>query len=67
MFLRLLTDPLVFNYVIMSLYAANVVNYFCRGRYGDMLYWLAALSITASVTWMGRLNSLPNLLHYFRT
>jgi hypothetical protein len=63
---RLLTDPLVFNYVIMSLYAVNAVNFFCRGRYGDMLYWVAAFTITAAVTWMGKLNSLPNLLNYMR-
>jgi len=44
-------DPKVFNYVIMSLYALNMVQFAVRGYYPDSAYWFFALGITAVVTW----------------
>lgn len=49
---RLLFDPRLFNYVIMVLYFLNA----CRWAYirsaGDACYWLSALAITATVTFL---------------
>ena len=50
MTLRLLLDPRIFNFVIMSLYAVNCLNYAFRGNNMDALYWFGAFVITASVT-----------------
>lgn len=47
----ILSDPRVFNYLIMSLYVINSVRWFVHGSYGDAAYWLSAFAITASVTW----------------
>ncbi len=44
-------DPRVFNYVILTLYAANAVRWACFGKWADVCYWLAAFAITATVTW----------------
>jgi hypothetical protein len=46
----LLTDPKVFNYVIMGLYAANVGRWSLSGSWADACYWLSALGITLTVT-----------------
>lgn len=45
-----LTDPKLFNYLIMILYTANAVSWFVRGSLADGFYWLSALAITATVT-----------------
>lgn len=50
--MRLFTDPRFFNYVILGLYTANILNYAVRGRWNDAWYWLSAASITASVTFI---------------
>lgn len=58
---NLLLDPWLFNYVICTLYAVNATQFIIRAAWNldwvlfcNGLYWLAALSITAVVTW-GRL------------
>lgn len=48
--MALLLDPKAFNYVIMSLYAANVVRWLVSGSYADACYWASAFAITATVT-----------------
>lgn len=42
----------VFSYLIMVLYAANVVNFAVRKDVGNACYWLCALGITATVTFL---------------
>ena len=46
-----LADPRIFNFVIMGLYALNVIRWAIAGKPADALYWLSALGITATVTW----------------
>lgn len=49
--MNLLSDPKIFNYVIMSLYVANSLRWAFAGSWGDVAYWAGAFWITASVTW----------------
>jgi hypothetical protein len=49
--MSLLFDPKVFNYVIMGLYAANMLRWAVHGGWVDCAYWFFALGITATVTW----------------
>jgi len=44
-------DPRIFNYVIMTLYAANSLRWAFAGSWADSSYWFCALGITATVTW----------------
>lgn len=48
--MRILFDPLIFNYLIISLYAINAAQFLFRGMYADGCYWLSALAITCTVT-----------------
>ncbi len=50
--MKFLFNPLVFNYVIMSLYAVNAIQFFARRNAADGCYWLSALAITATVTFL---------------
>jgi hypothetical protein len=50
--LTLLTDPKVFNYVIMVLYTLNALRWAVEGKIADVCYWLSALAITATVTFL---------------
>lgn len=45
-----LSDPRVFNYVIMTLYLLNAGRWAFERRWADVSYWLSALAITATVT-----------------
>lgn len=49
--MKLLSDPALFNYLIMSLYLLSAVRWASAGKWADMCYWLSALAITATVTW----------------
>jgi hypothetical protein len=49
---ELLLDPKVFNYVIMVLYTVNAARWAYQRSAGDTAYWLSALAITASVTFL---------------
>jgi len=51
MILTALTDPKVFNYVILALYAANAARWGWHGSWVDVSYWFFAFGITATVTW----------------
>ena len=48
----LLLDPRVFNYLIMVLYALNAARWAWDGKVADVCYWLSALAITATVTFL---------------
>lgn len=48
--IRLLFDPRIFNFVIMTLYVMNAVRWAVERKPADMCYWLSALAITATVT-----------------
>ncbi len=48
----LIFDPKFFNYVIMVLYALNALRWAYQKNVADMCYWLSALAITATVTFL---------------
>jgi hypothetical protein len=48
----LLFDEKIFNYTIMCLYVLNATRWAVAGKVGDVCYWLSALSITATVTFL---------------
>jgi hypothetical protein len=50
--MKLLFDPKLFNYVILSLYLANSVRWAFAGKIADVCYWLSAFAITATVTFL---------------
>lgn len=52
MFVAFLLDPRVFNYVILVLYALNVVRWAIAGSTADACYWASAAAITATVTFL---------------
>ena len=48
--MTLLSDPRLFNFVIMTLYALSAIRFAIGGHWPDMFYWLSALAITLTVT-----------------
>lgn len=48
----ILTDPKFFNYVIMVLYALNAARWAYHKSLADTCYWISALAITATVTFL---------------
>lgn len=49
--MKILLDPKIFNYVIMTLYILNASRWGFNGSWADVSYWLSAFAITATVTW----------------
>jgi hypothetical protein len=49
--MKYLSDPKIFNYVIMTLYCINAGRWALNGNWADMFYWASAFAITATVTW----------------
>lgn len=49
---NLLLDPRLFNYVIMVMYGLNSHRWAYEGKIADVCYWLSALSITATGTFL---------------
>ena len=47
---KLLMDPRIFNFVIMTLYMLNAGRWAVHKSWADVCYWLSALAITATVT-----------------
>lgn len=47
-----LLDPRLFNYTIMALYLLNAARWAYERRVADVCYWLSALAITATVTFL---------------
>lgn len=52
--MNILSDPKIFNYVIMGLYALNACRWAVARKPADVCYWLSALAITATVTFLYR-------------
>lgn len=50
--MNLLQDPKVFNYVILFLYFLNSIRWFVAKSPADGCYWLSALAITLTVTFL---------------
>ena len=50
--IAILLDPKLFNYVVMVLYAMNSARWAIAGKVADVCYWLSALAITATVTFL---------------
>lgn len=50
--MNLLTDPKVFNYVLLVLYLINAGRWAYEGKIADVCYWLSAFAITATVTFL---------------
>lgn len=50
--MALLLDPKIFNYLIMVLYLMNAGRWAFERSWADVCYWLSALAITATVTFM---------------
>lgn len=48
--MKWLSDPRLFNFIIIGLYALNAGRWAWAGKYADMCYWLSALAITLTVT-----------------
>lgn len=48
--MKWLLDPRIFNFVIMGLYALNIVRWTIARKPADAIYWLCALGITGVVT-----------------
>lgn len=48
----LLLDPKLFNYLIMALYGLNALRWAIQRNAADTCYWLSALAITATVTFL---------------
>lgn len=49
---RILLDPAIFNYIILTLYFLNAVRWSIAGKWADVCYWLSAAAITATVTFL---------------
>lgn len=47
---KLISDPRLFNFIIMTLYASTAIRWLCAGRLTDFFYWIGALIITLAVT-----------------
>ena len=52
--MSLLTDPRLFNYVLMGLYACAAVRWALHENWWQTQYWLAALWINLAVTGAAR-------------
>jgi hypothetical protein len=51
-FLKIISDPKLFNCIIMGLYAIAAVRWFSVGKFGDGMYWVSAFMITFTVTFL---------------
>lgn len=49
--MRFLTDPRLFNFVIMGLYGLNVGRWAIAGSWPDAGYWLCALGLVICVSY----------------
>ncbi len=49
---KYLTDPKLFNYAIMVMYGLNAMRWAYSKSLADTCYWLSALAITATVTFL---------------
>ena len=54
MSLNLILDPKIFNYIIIILYVLNSMRWFIYGSIADSCYWLSAMFITVTVTFLNK-------------
>jgi hypothetical protein len=47
----ILTDPRIFNFILIGLYALNIGRWLIHGNPLAALYWFGAFVITIAVTW----------------
>ena len=47
----ILTDPRLFNYLIIALFALAAARWAIEGRWLDAAYWACGLLLNAIVTW----------------
>jgi hypothetical protein len=50
--IRILSDPKLFNCIILGLYTCAAIRWFVAGRFGDGMYWVSAFMITFTVTFL---------------
>lgn len=50
--MEIIKDPRIFNYLIMVMYTMNAGRWAFAGKVADVCYWLSALAITATVTFL---------------
>ncbi len=50
--IKLLLDPKIFNYIILTLYGLNAARWAISCKWADVCYWLSAAAITATVTFL---------------
>lgn len=50
--MRWLLDPKLFNYIIMLMYLLSAARWALNRSLADTCYWLSALAITATVTFL---------------
>lgn len=50
--MSIFSDPKLFSYIIMVLYALNATRQFYARDIGQGCYWVCALGITATVTFL---------------
>lgn len=50
--MKLLLDPRIFNCIILVLYGLNVVRWAFAKSVADVCYWLSAMAITATITFL---------------
>lgn len=48
--MTVLSDPRIFNFILIAIYAANIVRWGYAGSFADAMYWSGALWITLAVT-----------------
>ena len=49
---KLLTDPAIFNYTILTLYVLNSARWAYERNLGQAVYWFGAFIITGAVTFL---------------
>jgi hypothetical protein len=50
--LKAISDPKIFNCIILFLYSCAAVRWFVAGKFGDGMYWVSAFMITFTVTFL---------------
>lgn len=49
--MKLLTDPALFNWIILTLYLLSAVRWAVARDFNSSICWLGAFIITSAVTW----------------
>lgn len=46
-----MSDPRIFNYVILGMFCVAAVRWAIAGHWGQTLYWASSAALTVAVTW----------------